>query len=438
MKELKHLRFKFVLSNMTIVTLLLCLSFFAVGFFNTHSVERDAERFLNRGGTEETLEELLFNAGDIRLPHFTLILDGEQNIIGVEGQYSFRPDESALRKLAAESLSAAADRGFMEHYQLRYARLPFEDGYKIAYVDTSIGASYAESMWRSLLFAGVLVWLGFFAVSLFLSSWAVRPVERSVQREKQFIADASHELKTPLTVIMANAELLSEQLNAYAENAEASGNKTEEALSETGAGAFAETASARADAACGELRRRTQNIAQESAGMKRLVEEMLLLAKTEGTVPGEAETRLNLSDLAIESVLSFEALFYQEGKELTSGIDEGIFVRGREDELRKLLSILLENAEKYCGDGGRARVELRRSGKQAMLSVYSTGEAIPPEKRKALFDRFYRGDAARRGGEGFGLGLSIAKNITAHHKGSIYADSADGENVFTAEFKTCA
>ena len=401
MKELRQLRIKFVLSNMAIVTALLCLGLFAIGLFNRVSLEREAERFLQGGMEPGTAAELFLEGQETRIPHFTLILNGDREIVGIEGQYRFQMDDALLRRLAAESLSAEGDSGRMEHYRLRYLRLPQEEGYRISYVDTSIGDSYAADMWRTLLMTGCLIWLGFFGVSLLLSRWAVNPVERSMQREKLFLADASHELKTPLTVIVANAELL-------AQNGEAASH---------------------------DKQRWTSNILQEAEGMKGLVEEMLELSRSEARASLREKKELCLSDLVIESVLSFEAVFYQEGKELLSDIQEGVSCLGSEEELRRLVCILLDNAEKYTPEGGKARVSLQRTGSRIRLTVSNTGDPIPPEERKKLFQRFYRADPARSGRKGFGLGLAIARTIAEHHRGRLTVDSREGWNSFTLELR---
>ena len=116
-------------------------------------------------------------------------------------------------------------------------------------------------------------------------------------------------------------------------------------------------------------------------------------------------------------------------------MEEGIFVRGAETELRRLICILLDNAEKYSEEGGSARVELRSSGRRVCLTVSNTGEPIPEDRMKELFERFYRGDAARSDQKGYGLGLSIAKNIAERNRVRIHGESGEGENRFILEFR---
>ncbi len=403
MKELKRLRIKFILSNMAMVTLVIGLAFLAVGYFTKYGMDQNDERMLRQAAAAESLPEF-WDTGEVRAPYFILVTDGNDEIVRVEGQYGLEPDENALKILAAQSLSASADRGILELYQLRYLRRPFENGYRIAYMDTSIGEAYARGMWRNLAIIGSAVWLALFAVSCCLSKWAVAPVGQSMRREKQFVADASHELKTPLTVIMANAQLLAEQ----------------------------------APPADRDGARWLTNIVQEAEEMKKLVEEMLALAKSEAERGEKIQNICSLSDAVIESALSFEAVFYQGNKELCSDVEEGIRIRGDEEQLKQLMRIFLDNAEKYSPEEGKTWIRLERTGsRKARLTVTNTGPEIPKEKRKEIFERFYRSDSSRSDKKGYGLGLAIAESIAERHRGRIWAESSEGMNRFAVEFPVC-
>ncbi len=403
MKELKRLRIKFVASNMVMVTIVIVLAFLAVGYAAKSRIHQSNEQLLEHAYSE-TIPDFFTLSFGTRIPYFILVTNQEADILRVDGQYRLEPENEVLSYLAAASLAAADDRGFLKDYHLQYARRPFESGYMITYVDTSLGESYASGTWKALAIIGVAVWLSLFAVSCILSKWAVAPIGQSIRREKQFVADASHELKTPLTVIMANAQLLED--------------------SEKGL-------------ASGDSRRWLSNICQEAAEMKKLVEEMLTLARNEAAGKPRVREICCLSDLATENVLSFEAVFYQAHKLLESDIEENILVKGDEKELSSLIRILLDNAQKYSPEGGKAAVLLRKCGsRKVRLTVTSTGEEIPAEQRKVIFDRFYRSDMSRTGKKGYGLGLAIAKSIAESHRGKIGVESSAGENRFFVELKT--
>ena len=402
MKELKRLRVKFVLSNMVMVTLVIGLAFLGVGYFTKNQIDRDNEKMLGMAVEAEHAGSFLEWEGIARMPYFIVVTDGNNQIIQVEDRYGMGPDTELVKYLAAQSLSAPEAVGTLENYQLRYLRIPVGSGYRIAYGDTSLGETYLQGMWKTLAVVVSIVWVALFLISCILSKWAVYPLSLSMRREKQFVADASHELKTPLTVIMANAQLLEDQDT----------NRT------------------------GDGKRWLTNIRQEAEEMKALVEEMLALARSEAERENIVLTECCFSDVVIESVLSFEAVFYQENKELRSDVEEGISLQGNEKQLKQLLKILLDNAEKYSPEGGRAVVQLKRvNGRKARLTVSNTGEAISREKQQEIFERFYRADLSRSDRKGYGLGLAIAKNIVELHRGKIRVESSEGENRFIVELR---
>ncbi|MDR3316153.1 MAG: HAMP domain-containing histidine kinase [Coriobacteriales bacterium] len=273
-----------------------------------------------------------------------------------------------------------------------------------------------ERTMRSVITA-LAIWLGamvaLFFVSLLLSRIALRPVAQAWENQRRFVADASHELKTPLTVILANSSLLA----AHPEKTVAEQTQWLES---------------------------TQVEAQRMDG---LVHDLLLLAQTDDEEPalayggasGAADERaVDLSALVNRNVLQFEAVFFERAITLVSTVAPGVQIRGNEPQLDRLLQILLDNASKYAdkpdapdadadATAPLVTVTLAKaaSGKQqTVLCVHSTGKPIAPEALPRLFDRFYRGDSSHNDTEGYGLGLSLAKNIVAAHGGSIEVTSA--------------
>ncbi|MBR3333328.1 MAG: HAMP domain-containing histidine kinase [Clostridia bacterium] len=216
----------------------------------------------------------------------------------------------------------------------------------------------------------------------------VRPVEEAFNKQKQFVSDASHELKTPLAIISANAEVLGQDIgeNEY----------------------------------LGYIRsevRRTDT----------LVNSLLALARLD---KGAAETAMKPFDLSralLDVTLPFESTVYETGKTMETSIPDGIGCTGNEEQIKQLAVILLSNALKYSDEGGRIEVSLKARGKQREIRVFNTGSAVSPEDREHIFDRFWRADPAHgRETGGHGLGLAIAKAIADAHRGKIAVESGDG------------
>ncbi len=249
------------------------------------------------------------------------------------------------------------------------------------------------SSWQSLAVTLALVGLGtlviFFVIVLFLSKWALKPVDEAWKAQRQFVTDASHELKTPLTVILANTSILLK----HPERSIASQSKWLES---------------------------TQVEAQNMEG---LVSEMLTLAQVESRPTSHPEP-IDLTDLVNAQVLQFESVAFEQGFELESDIADNVVVLGDRERIRKLVSTLIENASKYVNRDGRVSVTLEIRGKNACYTVFNTGSEISEEDLPHVFDRFYRADKARTNGVGgFGLGLAIAREIARDHHGDIVAKS---------------
>ena len=252
----------------------------------------------------------------------------------------------------------------------------------------------------SFLLVGALALGAFFVISLLLSSLALRPAERAWEQQRRFVADASHELKTPLTVILTNTGILL----SHPEDTVA------------------------------EQRKWVEYIRDEAQRMRELVEDLLFLARHDAGREPPPDQTVDLSELLWSALLPFEPVAFEQGVELESGIQGGLTVRGREDQLRRLAAILLDNAVKYAGAQGKVRVALTRGEKGgACLTVRNTGPAIPPEHLEHLFERFYRADDSRaRSSGGYGLGLAIAKSIVDSHRGTITVQSgAEEGTLFT-------
>ncbi len=268
---------------------------------------------------------------------------------------------------------------------------------RIVFLDITNGARILQTLMITLTCVGLSVLLVLLWLSHRFAVRAIRPIEESYNKQKQFVADASHELRTPLAVIGANVDAIT-----------ASGEETVDSQKEW------------FDYIRAELKR-----------TGKLVEDLLYLAKSEN-MKTEDNMPFDLSSVCETVCASMEAVLYDNGKLVKTGIEEGITAIADSEKITQVLYILLDNADKYTPQGGKIAVTLGRAGDMAVLKVINSGEGIAAEDLPKIFDRFYRADDSRSAESGgFGLGLSIAKTIVDRSGGMITAESAGGLTAFT-------
>lgn len=393
---LKKLRIKFICINMAIITLMLAVIFCLVIYFTHSSLEQSNQQMLQEIAADPLYLARPGDTSRIRLPYFTLRLDGRNRPLEVAGSYSrLSSEEDYLQHLIELSLASREPTGLLPEYNLRFLHFSTPSDDFLIFMDVSTEFSTMENLTRSCLLIGGFSFFAFLGISILLANWAVRPVDQAWNQQKQFIADASHELKTPLAVILTNTELL--QSSSF------SRKKKEHFL---------------------------DNIRMMAGQMQKLVEEMLELSRIDS---GSVQTRmekLNLSSLTEESLYPFEPLYFESGRQLESEVAPGIQVNGNASQLRQLLEILLDNALKYSSAASSVSVRLQKVRHSCLLQVASCGEALSEEERKRIFQRFYRTDSSRSRNGSYGLGLSIAGKIVEKHRGKLWAESRDGVNTF--------
>ena len=297
-------------------------------------------------------------------------------------------EEDDLVEIARQVLDRNKDEGQIGELAFVVRTRP---GYTlVAFLDNTFANSSMDMLIRNFLIVGTCALVVLFFISLFISKLIIRPLAENDKRQKQFISDASHELKTPISVIGANADMLSREIG------------DNEWLS---------------------------NIQYENERMGTLVRQLLDLSRAENAqVPMEL---LDLSRVVAGDALAFESLAYDNGRTISSNIEENIHVMGNHTQLEQLVSVLLDNAIRYSTGIG-IEVALRKQAHSAILSVSNEGEEIPPEKMEHLFDRFYRVDEVRNSEDNhYGLGLSIARAVAERHKGKIEVSCTGGKVVFT-------
>lgn len=394
---IRKLRFKFVLINMSIILVMLCIIFGFIYHFTRVKLETESINMMHNIASHPSRRRMPNERPkDMRLPYFTLQMDNNGELIVTGGGDFDLSDEVFLRDLFLAANTAPEHIGLLPEYNLRYCRIETPIEQFIVFADISAELMTLHNLLRTCFAIGFVSLLIFLGISLLLARWAVKPVEQAWLQQRQFIADASHELKTPLTVIMTNAELLQNPDFDDENRAKFS-----------------------------------SSILTMSHQMKGLVEQMLELARSDNSEGKMIFSQVDFSKLVEDAVLPFEPVFFEKEFGLTTQVCEGIQVNGDAAQLRQVLDILLDNAQKYSRDGGNTHIMLKKHGREhCLLTVSNEGDAIPQEDLKKLFKRFYRADEARSQTGSFGLGLSIAESIVRQHKGKIWAESKNGINSF--------
>lgn len=403
---LKKLRYKFITINMAIVVIMLSLIFGLLYYSTYRNLERESIQMMRNmalnpmrmaGTAPDAPKE-----NNVNLPYFYILLDQSSQVINVGGDYYDLTDENSVNHVLNQALETDGDTGLLTDYDLRFLRMDSPFGKIVVFSDVTSEKAILRNMIKSLVLIGLAACLIFFGISLLLARWAVRPVEEAWQQQKQFVADASHELKTPLTVILTDAELLHTPGCSEEEVSQLSGS-----------------------------------IVTMSVQMRGLVESLLNLARIDSGSVKEAMSLSCLSDLISEAAMMFEPVFFEKEMTFSYDVEQGIFVYGNGTHLKQLADTLLDNAAKYASPGGETLLSLKRiSSRKCLLSVSNQGEPIPEENLKNLFKRFYRVDQARTSAHSYGLGLAIADSIAHEHHGRIWAESIDGYNRFHVELPT--
>lgn len=403
---IQKLRTKLVVASMLSLIFVLMILIGAAGALNYRDITTNADNILhilqeNDGkfpamtGKSPNREEREFSP---ELPYetryFTVFLKANGTVSTVDTGKIAAIDTKTAISYAQDVISSGNTSGFLKDYRFI--------SYTVGTETHVIFLDYGREMssFRKFLYTSISVSLGgllaVFLLLLFVSKKIVKPFAENYQKQKQFITDAGHELKTPLTIIDADAQVLEMDVG---EN---------EWLS--------------------DIQTQTKRLAQ-------LTNHMLMLSRMEEQ-PRVEKIAFPLSDVVQETAETFQTLAKTRNKTLDLQIEPMLSLRGDEKAIRQLLSILLDNAMKYSDENGRIVVSLKKQRNRIQLSVCNTTKSIKKENLPHLFDRFYRTDQSRNSRTGgYGLGLSIAYSIVSAHKGKIWAETADEKSLqITASF----
>jgi sensory transduction histidine kinase len=299
--------------------------------------------------TNKVLKELQF------IPLFIVNID-ESGVILSQIKSNISMDDESFKSIVKIAHESQEDIGTIKSMDIRYYKKHFSLYEKISFIDISRDNNSLDNLFVVFIMTGVMTLIFFFFIILFLSNWALLPVEKTWNQQKQFIADASHELKTPLTVLLANMDIL--------EN-----NKSDTIQSQI---------------------KWIQASKQEAKQMKNLIEEMLFLAKSDANRVDNSKTTINVSDTLFSLILSMEVIAFEKNVIINyaSTIDENLYTVANEKQLMSLLSILLENASKYAYEETSITVKLKREQSKIKFEINNYGPVIPKNDIAHIFERF--------------------------------------------------
>ncbi|WP_159885697.1 sensor histidine kinase [Paenibacillus puerhi] len=423
----RKLRNRFLLLNLIIISVMMLLAFTAIFTIMHRNVQADIEMELHRidefygkpnGPRNQPKPFPDGEFGEVKKnpradeefePRFdrsvslAVVVDEAWNVVSIDSRFDMDDAfyEQAVRSAALEKNNIGETR--IDGADWAFTVRKTGNGNRIVFLDVTERQNILTTLIYTFLIVGAMMLVVIFFISRFFANRSIAPVQDAFDKQKQFIADASHELKTPLAIIQTNADVLL-------------ANKEETIASQI---------------------KWLHYMKSETERMSKLTGDLLYLTRMEDAAEAAAITALfSASEAAENVILTMEAVIFEKRISLEYDIEPNVFVRGNAEQFKQVVMILLDNAIKYTNPEGAIRVILKKQHHDVMLSVGNTGEGIAPEHLDRIFDRFYRTDPSRtRALGGYGLGLSIAKAIVEQHKGKLFAKSVRNEwTTFHAHF----
>lgn len=408
---IKALQRKFIFSAMLAITVLLALLLGAINGGNMYMSARQSRQLLDTLLSEESMPQPRPKGSEPKglwqMPvdensrmsavYFTVRTDQAGSILRIDTSRIATVSADQAEELYRSAADSGLTEGKLQSFRYRWADSPRDGGRVWVFLETSIPLRSALRVLLFSLAAGAVCWLAMLLLVVLLSRRAIRPIAENIARQKQFVTDAGHEIKTPLAIILANTEAM----ELYQGESKWS-----------------------------------RNIREQTARLSGLMQDLLALAKADEGADVLRYQRVPVSGLVSELLEMFAEPAALRGLTVERQLDEGVEMRADPEQLRRLFSILLDNAVKYASPCTAVQVLLRSQAKGFSFQVQNRCEALPACPPETLFDRFYRADAARsRDSGGYGIGLSAAKAIVRLYGGTIQAAYQQPDQIiFTVSF----
>lgn len=385
----------------TIIVLTLIFWMTLIGILVAVNLSNYNSNRLETGDILSVQKKIVLTGGDTNIPTkrngrlskiYSVMIDENKKYSVVYELDNSADNELDVIQIAKDIQSQKKAEGFWEDY--RYMVVSLENKTLVSFIDYSFWNRQQQQMIRYSLLIGIVGMIMLLVIALRLAKWMTKPVITAFERQKDFIAGAGHELKTPLTVMNASLDILE---NEYGNN------------------------------------KYFGYIKEENHRMTELVYELLSLSSLDNVAKKQCFQKLDFSQIVEGTCLPFECLAYENGLSLELQIQKEICIMGDELQIRQLIEVLVDNAMKHAD--GLVVVELRTEKGKAVLRVMNQGEPIPEAERDKIFDRFYRVDKSRNRKAGrFGLGLSIAQLIAESHKSRIGVECEENQTIFSVKF----
>ena len=385
---IKNIRLKFIALTVAVLFSLLLAILITINSFMVYQTNRRIDAFLNsmieNDGRMLPIPDRMQPptehppSPNIPIKGFSIKFDMNGELLPFNLNKVDIDQETAVY-YAEEVFKKGKSEGKIESYRYKTKSTP--SGTLIVFADQTTQDMMLIELQNLSLITGTISMIVLVIITVLLSKFIVKPVNIAFEKQKRFVADSSHELKTPLAIISANIDILEmePQSNKY--------------ISE---------------------------IKNQSHRMNQLIRELLVLARTENQANKTKFNDFNLSDVIENIALPFEVLAFEQEKEIVLDLEPDVGYHGDENTIKKMLSALIDNAVKYSSKKSKVMISLKTKGNKKMIQIQNTFAGTLPEDSEKLFDRFYRIDESRaRNTGGFGIGLSIVKNIVEQHGGKI-------------------